>query len=124
MFGGNGNAQLSIYNHCPAITTEQRDSLFEKFTRLDERLTRTTRGTGLGLFITKGLVKAMNGAIDLNTDNGFTVTTIFPTQQNSSNKTPMHTVNNIQTSLQSGQSNWPNATTQLAADADDEAIGV
>ena len=49
--------------------------LFEKFVRLDDNTTRTTRGTGLGLFIVKGLVEAMNGSIKLHSDKdcGFCV---------------------------------------------------
>ena len=35
------------------------------FIRLDDNTTRTTRGTGLGLFIVKGLVEAMQGQIKL-----------------------------------------------------------
>ena len=37
-------------------------------------MTRTTRGTGLGLFIVKGLIEAMNGTIKLfsTPDSGFT----------------------------------------------------
>ena len=39
--------------------------MFENFTRIDDKTTRTTRGTGLGLFIVKGLVEAMGGEIEL-----------------------------------------------------------
>ena len=38
-------------------------TLFDKFTRIDDSTTRTTRGTGLGLYIVKGLVEAMGGEI-------------------------------------------------------------
>ncbi len=47
--------------------------MFEKFTRIEDKTTRTTRGTGLGLFIVKGLVEAMNGEIRLHSsiEKGF-----------------------------------------------------
>ena len=46
-------------------------TLFEKFVRLDDNMTRTTRGTGLGLFIVKGLVEAMQGDITLSSDDEY-----------------------------------------------------
>ena len=55
-------------------------TLFDKFTRIDDKTTRTTRGTGLGLFIVKGLVEAMNGEIRLysNEECGFCVKVFMP----------------------------------------------
>ena len=57
-----------------------KEKIFEKFTRIDSTLTRTTRGTGLGLYIVKGLVEAMNGEIRLysNQDCGFCVKVFLP----------------------------------------------
>lgn len=57
--------RIRIENQSESIAPEMLDSLFEKFKRLDESTTRTTRGSGLGLFITKGLVEAMGGKIVL-----------------------------------------------------------
>ena len=45
------------------IPKEVLSHLFEKFTRVDDKTTRETRGTGLGLYIVKGVVKAMNGEV-------------------------------------------------------------
>lgn len=59
---------ISVINLCepiPMDKLEELDSLFEKFKRLDDSLIRTTRGSGLGLFITRGLVEAMSGEISL-----------------------------------------------------------
>lgn len=76
----NNKAIVSISNPAPYIDKVKLEKLFEKFTRLDYETTRTTRGTGLGLFIVKGLVKAMNGSIYLQSsvDNVFTAQLIFP----------------------------------------------
>ena len=46
---------------------------------MDDKTTRTTRGTGLGLFIVKGLVDAMGGEIKIvsTTQNEFIVEIIL-----------------------------------------------
>lgn len=58
-------AIIKISNKCDYIPQENLNKLFGKFIRMDDKTTRTTRGTGLGLFIVKGLVLAMNGSIEL-----------------------------------------------------------
>lgn len=65
---------VNVKNSCDEIPEKKLQTLFEKFVRLDDNMTRTTRGTGLGLFIVKGLIEAMNGTIELfsTPDSGFT----------------------------------------------------
>lgn len=72
-------AKIFVKNDCEVIPPKQLKKLFEKFVRLDDNTTRTTRGTGLGLFIVKGLVEAMNGEIKLHSDKncGFCVELTF-----------------------------------------------
>ncbi|MCM1266088.1 MAG: HAMP domain-containing histidine kinase [Candidatus Gastranaerophilales bacterium] len=67
--------KITVKNHCNIIPKDKLKTLFDKFTRLDDTTTRTTRGTGLGLFIVKGLVEAMEGHIHLHSgmDWGFSV---------------------------------------------------
>ena len=74
----NNKSHLSVFNSCEPISDEEISRLFQKFSRLDQRLTRTSRGTGLGLYITKGLVKAMGGEITAYYDNGFYINVVFP----------------------------------------------
>lgn len=66
---------VSVKNDYDIIPREKLKTLFEKFTRIDDSTTRTTRGTGLGLFIVKGLVESMGGDIRLysNEECGFCV---------------------------------------------------
>lgn len=65
-------AVIRVKNSCDKIPEKKLKTLFEKFVRLDDNMTRTTRGSGLGLFIVKGLVEAMEGSITLSsTDEGF-----------------------------------------------------
>lgn len=59
----NGKVTVILKNYAPYIDKQTVKKLFEKFVRLDDKTTRTTRGTGLGLFIVKGLLSAMGGTI-------------------------------------------------------------
>ena len=74
------NAIITVSNNSDYIPKEILDTLYDKFIRLDDKTTRTTRGTGLGLYIVKGLITAMHGEIILesSTDNVFTVKIILP----------------------------------------------
>ena len=58
-----GYAVMIIENRADFIEEAKLATLLEKFIRLDDKTTRTTRGTGLGLFIVKGIVEAMNGEV-------------------------------------------------------------
>ncbi len=73
-------ATIKVSNHADYIDKQTLHSLFDKFIRIDDKTTRTTRGTGLGLFIVKGLVEAMNGSVHLKstTENIFTVKLCLP----------------------------------------------
>ena len=75
----NNKVYVEINNKYPLISREKLKTLFDKFTRIDDKTTRTTRGTGLGLFIVKGLVEAMNGEVRLYSteEYGFTVKIFF-----------------------------------------------
>lgn len=72
----NGKACIAVKNFCDKIPEKTLATLFQKFVRLDDNMTRTTRGTGLGLFIVKGLVEAMEGTIELSSteEYGFCAT--------------------------------------------------
>ena len=56
----NGRPCVSIKNKSLPIPDDMKEKLFDKFIRMDCELTRTTRGTGLGLYIVKGLCAAMD----------------------------------------------------------------
>ena len=74
----NDNSVIKIHNECEPIALEDLNSLFKKFSRVDSHLTRTTRGIGLGLFITKGLVESMRGSVALCAQSGFEVCFTLP----------------------------------------------
>lgn len=54
---------LSVQDTGPGIPAKELPLLFEKFVRLKRDLAGTTRGMGLGLYISKQLVEAMEGRI-------------------------------------------------------------
>ena len=62
----------------PGIVEEERSKIFEKFYRVGNEATRTTKGTGLGLYLCKQIAKDHNAEITVenNDINGsvFTVT--------------------------------------------------
>lgn len=68
---GSKKAILEFKNKCDVIPLKKLKSLFDKFVRLDDDMTRTTRGSGLGLFIVKGLIEAMNGSVVLASDEEY-----------------------------------------------------
>jgi len=72
-------AVIEVKNMCEQIPEKKLNTLFEKFVRLDDNMTRTTRGTGLGLFIVKGLIEAMEGSIELSSNQewGFCATIVL-----------------------------------------------
>ena len=54
---------LRVQDAGPGIPPEEKSLLFEKFARLERDLYGKTRGTGLGLYISKQLVEGMGGTI-------------------------------------------------------------
>lgn len=74
---------VSVKNNYDIIPREKLKTLFDKFTRIDDSTTRTTRGTGLGLYIVKGLVEAMDGEIRVysNEECGFCVKVYMPKEE-------------------------------------------
>ena len=78
-----GKTTIIIKNNAEYIDKKTLNKLFEKFVRIDDKTTRTTRGTGLGLFIVKGLLKAMDGNIYLKStqNNEFYTYIVLPAEE-------------------------------------------
>jgi len=76
----NEKVYIKVINQSDYIEKQVLNTLFDKFIRLDDKTTRTTRGTGLGLYIVKGLVEAMNGSVILKStkENIFTAKVVLP----------------------------------------------
>lgn len=56
---------ITIRDQGIGINAQQRAHLFQPFSRLDHPFTSQVQGAGLGLYITRKLVEAMQGSIDL-----------------------------------------------------------
>lgn len=54
---------VSVTDEGMGISSDDRERLFERFSRLDSRLVSQMKGTGLGLYICKAIVEAHGGRI-------------------------------------------------------------
>ncbi len=62
--------RVEITDNGPGVPEELRDRLFTKFYRAERSLIAGTRGTGLGLFISKTVIELQNGKIGIEPDQG------------------------------------------------------
>ncbi len=72
--------QLMIKDEGVGIPIEERDKIFEKFYRIGDESTRTTKGTGLGLYLCKKISKFHQATINVeaNMPNGSVFKINFP----------------------------------------------
>lgn len=56
---------IAVRDYGKGIPAEQQDLLFKKFNRLENEETRSTKGTGLGLFIAKECARTLGGNLRL-----------------------------------------------------------
>lgn len=66
------NVSIKVIDNGIGIAKENYDKIFNKFSRIDNPLTRKVQGSGLGLYITKNLVEKMDGKISVQSENGQT----------------------------------------------------
>lgn len=59
---------VSVTDRGPGIALDAQERIFERFERLEE--TRKQTGTGLGLYITRRLARAMGGEVSVSSDPG------------------------------------------------------
>jgi two-component system phosphate regulon sensor histidine kinase PhoR len=56
---------ITVADQGIGIAPEEREKVFQKFYRIGSEETRTTKGTGLGLYIVKGIVEGHKGQIQV-----------------------------------------------------------
>ena len=66
----NNRAMIAVVDHGPGIPEDARESIFERFTQLDQSDTRSKGGTGLGLSIVKSLTEVMDGSVRIEATEG------------------------------------------------------
>ena len=63
----NGQSELVIADDGPGIPEEQREAVFQRFTRLDDARSRDSGGAGLGLAIVHDIVARHSGTVSIGT---------------------------------------------------------
>ena len=79
----NDEVSIEIADQGIGITDQEKNFVFNRFYRVENEMTRISKGTGLGLFITRFLVEQHGGQINLrdNTPQGLIVTIQFSKQK-------------------------------------------
>jgi signal transduction histidine kinase/FixJ family two-component response regulator/PAS domain-containing protein/HPt (histidine-containing phosphotransfer) domain-containing protein len=74
--------RISVRDTGQGMTPEQIAKIFDEYSRFNLEANRTTVGTGLGMAITRNLVKMMNGRILVESvpEKGTTITVLIPQQ--------------------------------------------
>ena len=66
----NGRVALSVFDNGPGIPRRERRRIFERFYRIDDRLSRKQEGSGLGLAIVRHVVQAHGGEVRVRNPEG------------------------------------------------------
>jgi PAS domain S-box-containing protein len=66
----NGHVRISVADSGPGITLADQERIFDKFYRADPQHTRAPSGTGLGLYISRELVRRMGGRLGVTSEPG------------------------------------------------------
>lgn len=75
-----GRARVTVTDRGRGIPADQQERIFDKFHRVEDPLTMTTSGTGLGLYIARQLARAMDGDIHVRSvlGSGSTFVLVLP----------------------------------------------
>jgi signal transduction histidine kinase len=68
--GAEGTVTFAVADRGPGIETAEVERIFDRFHQTEAARTRTAEGFGLGLYITRQLVEAMGGWIDVVSEVG------------------------------------------------------
>lgn len=76
----NESIVIEVVNDAESIPEDKRKEIFDKFTKINTSLNRPSEGSGLGLYLTKGLVELHSGkiSIDAGKDSGNIFRIVLP----------------------------------------------
>lgn len=66
----NGSVRLAVSDHGPGIPRREHRRIFERFYRIDDRLSRRQEGSGLGLAIVRHVAQAHDGRVTVRNRDG------------------------------------------------------
>ena len=77
------NVTVSVTDSGVGISKRDQERVFDRFFRVDGKLSRRTQGTGLGLYLAKAIVEAHHGAVGVDSvpDEGSTFYFTIPQRQ-------------------------------------------
>ena len=73
----NGHARFAVRDRGLGIPPSEHERIFEKFFRIDPNLSRGVGGTGLGLYISREIVRRMGGRLRVESEPGAGSTFLF-----------------------------------------------
>jgi K+-sensing histidine kinase KdpD len=85
----NHRAMIAVVDHGPGIPESARESIFERFTQLDQSDTRSRGGTGLGLSIVRSLTEVMQGSVRVEATEGGGATFVIDLPASTSSEIPL-----------------------------------
>jgi len=62
---GDRDVQVTVSDNGAGIALADRERIFQRFVRGSDRLVRDRQGSGLGLYLSRGLAQRMNGSLEL-----------------------------------------------------------
>ncbi len=115
---GDDTVTVTVVDDGPGISADLLPNVFERFARGDGSRSRVSGSTGLGLAITRAIVKAHHGTIEVDSSpNGTRFSVTLPkTAPGAGNDPSGHTSGPASTQVGGGRGEEPNVSTTVDAD--------